>query len=247
MPKYSRLTCPVCGVVFVGHPGRVYCSDACHSASLISLDCEVCGAGFLGKSGWKFCSDVCRKRSSSMKSSARALSSRKASSKYGDKQKELILRSLSYDPETGVFTWIEPLIPGIIAGDIAGSVARSGYLYVGVNYFLYQGAVLAVLFKTGDWPPAGKVVDHIDRDPLNNRWSNLRVASLRVNCGNKRCCDNGLPVGVKILKDKPRKKPFHARIGYKNEQGKHVRKSLGYYATAEEAGRAYLEAAAKRG
>jgi hypothetical protein len=38
----------------------------------------------------------------------------------------------------------------------------------------------------GQWPPAGKVIDHIDRDPLNNAWSNLRLVSKQTDNLNRR-------------------------------------------------------------
>ena len=36
---------------------------------------------------------------------------------------------------------------------------------------------------TGEDPPA--LIDHIDRDPANNRWCNLRLATARQNTRNR--------------------------------------------------------------
>lgn len=42
-----------------------------------------------------------------------------------------------------------------------------------------------VLYMTGQWPEKGLVVDHIDGDPDNNKWDNLRVCTQGMNCRNK--------------------------------------------------------------
>lgn len=86
-------------------------------------------------------------------------------------------------------------------------------------------------------------VDHRDNDGLNNRRSNLRVASRRgLNIANARFehAASGFR-GVKFHPDTPdrrRSKPWQARI---KVFGRDI--SCGYYATAEEAAAAYDRAA----
>ena len=83
--------------------------------------------------------------------------------------------------------------------------------------------------------PGELEVDHIDRNPQNNKWENLRLATVsqnRANCGGK--SRSGLPKGVK--KNKGR---FGARIRVEG-----VEHWLGTFDTAAEAHRAYCSAAA---
>lgn len=82
--------------------------------------------------------------------------------------------------------------------------------------------------------PKGLVVDHIDRDGLNNRRANLRVCTQAENIANKspaRLAGTGY-VGVY-----PTGAHFSARISIDGE-----RRYLGRFKTAEEASAAYLRA-----
>lgn len=90
-------------------------------------------------------------------------------------------------------------------------------------------------------------IDHINGDGLDNRKSNLRLASQACNTQNKRVTKNKHGYkGVSFIgycqnkgKRWPRKKPWTANI---TAFGKNYR--LGYYETPEEAADAY-DAAAK--
>lgn len=84
---------------------------------------------------------------------------------------------------------------------------------------------------TGDWPK--QVLDHIDQDKSNDRVSNLRDVDIRTNNSNRNKKHN-LPMGVSINNEK-RRKPYHATIRINGKC-----KSLGRYATPEEAHVAYL-------
>jgi len=81
-------------------------------------------------------------------------------------------------------------------------------------------------------------VDHRDGDGLNNRRSNLRVCTSRLNIGNsRRRVDN--VTGFKGVGFNPRTRRYHAhiRVDDKNHY------LGGRFATAEEAHAAYCEAA----
>lgn len=94
---------------------------------------------------------------------------------------EYLKSRLSYDPETGIFVWLEQ--PGLpkqwntnYAGKPAGCVkhAPSGYRYIhmtlcGKSYAAHR---LIWLYVTGEEPP--KELDHRNRDATDNRWDNLR-------------------------------------------------------------------------
>jgi len=92
-------------------------------------------------------------------------------------------------------------------------------------------------------PEGNLQIDHIDGNGLNNTRANIRVCTRAENLRNRRVTPNilkGLPKGVSYFRD-GLKKPWIARISTKsiNQKSKH----LGYFETAEEAAKAYNDAA----
>ncbi len=239
MPKHEKRVCGHCGIEFGGHPSRVYCSEDCRKlgkeARLCPGVCAECGCGFRGVVNQLYCSVSCRIRRRNRKARER----RSSLPRYGDEIASAFLEELSYDKESGLFFWRD--------GKAAGSVRdrRGKYLYIGLRGHLYQAANIAYLLVEGSWPPEGMVIDHINCNGLDNRWVNLRLVSPYQNALNREGIVGRYLPGVQKMTDKPRSKPYAARIGF-TENGKHRRKSLGYFATAEEAGKAYLKAVAAR-
>lgn len=89
---------------------------------------------------------------------------------------------LHYDPETGVFTYL--VKRGIcMPGTVAGSKMIRGNHSIGLEYRRYASHRLAWLYMTGEWPQ--QEIDHIDGDALNNKWSNLRLATSGQNKQNQ--------------------------------------------------------------
>ena len=150
-------------------------------------------------------------------------------------------KALDYDPKTGVLTWrwrddVPRRTNNRFAGKPAGgSDGQYGYISVRLYDRLYQAHRLAWLWMTGEWPT--HLIDHIDMDPKNNAWDNLRPATKSQNMMNQG-------------------KPRHNKSGFKGVFGaagcwtaqiqvnrkNHI---LGTFDTAEEAHAAYCAAAAR--
>lgn len=110
------------------------------------------------------------------------------------------LRSiLAYDPMTGDLVWrrrtgddswsrqFNDKFAGRVAGAVESQVytrkkdgRQTVYRYrrVQIEGTRYEAHRLAIKMTTGEEPPC---VDHIDGDGLNNRWDNIRPASLADN------------------------------------------------------------------
>lgn len=91
---------------------------------------------------------------------------------------------IQYCPNTGQFTWIKSPATNIKVGQIAGTINKLGYVIIGYNYKTYYAHRLA--FKLMGEDIDGYEVDHIDHDPTNNRWDNLRIVSSSQNKHNSR-------------------------------------------------------------
>jgi len=95
-----------------------------------------------------------------------------------EKLKEL----LHYDPDTGIFTW-KVSRSNVRAGDVAGCMSPRGYWKIKLFNTSWFAHRLAWLYMEGYMPE--QCVDHIDRDPGNNKWDNLREASFLCNTRNQ--------------------------------------------------------------
>lgn len=123
--------------------------------------------------------------------------------------KDEIIKRLNYNPLTGDLTWAvregSDYFNKNFAGKTVGQkwVDKSGYkqattkLEVKSRKFTVVTARLCWLVHTGDWPVF--TVDHINRDPFDNRFCNLRDVSQGVNNFNK-----GFYKANRIHKDKDR-------------------------------------------
>lgn len=87
-----------------------------------------------------------------------------------------------YRPETGLFYRLTSR-GGFKVGTVAGSSHKDGYKHIYIDGKHYLCHRLAFLYMTGEMP---EFVDHKDRDRSNNKWDNLREATQRTNCGNKK-------------------------------------------------------------
>lgn len=154
---------------------------------------------------------------------------------------ERLREVLNYDPETGVFAWIANTtlrnLIGKAAGCKDGSAAHKRII-IRIDSELHMAHRLAWLYMVGEFPPSW--VDHINGDGFDNRWANLRLASVAQNMANSKTrVDN--KSGLKgVQKQKNKSGTWMARItvGRKNIY-------IGTYATKQEAHQAYLVAAQK--
>lgn len=152
---------------------------------------------------------------------------------------EQVRQALEYNQETGVFRWLvrrNGHSGGVRPGDIAGKIAGAGYRYIGLHGLMHLAHRLAIFYVSGAWPVGD--VDHIDGDPTNNAYKNLRVVTHRTNLQNQRAAKLGNRTGFLGVSPTDNGR-FRAEITVQTG-----RINLGRFDSAEEAHAAYL--AAKR-
>lgn len=138
---------------------------------------------------------------------------------------------LSYDSLSGVFRW-KVNRPRARAGDLAGCLSSGGYMRIQVAGRSYPLHRLAFLYMEGAFP--ADEVDHINRDRLDNRFSNLRKVEKAANLRNKGIYRNSA-LGVTGVSQRGSR--YRAYI---NRDGRRV--GLGTFDTLAEAKQAYASA-----
>lgn len=142
---------------------------------------------------------------------------------------------VSYDPATGAFTWL--IRRGVKAGAVPGSESQHGYLVITINRQKFYAHRLAWLYMKGELPECE--IDHKDGDGLNNRFTNLRKATLSQNQRNSKMKSNNTTGFKGVFVDRRfQDRPYRARIFV---NGKTL--NLGRFGTAAEASAAYAAAA----
>lgn len=129
---------------------------------------------------------------------------------YEEKIKDYV----RYEPESGNFYWLINTHghgKTIRPGDIANALSGQGYLQINVMKRIVRQHRLAWFFMTGEWPPKGMDIDHINGVRDDNRWTNLRLVTRSrngLNAGLRKCNKSGV-IGVSYQK---RRQVWDARI-----------------------------------
>lgn len=144
--------------------------------------------------------------------------------------KQELKNLLFFNPKIGIFTWIK----GRKKGSVAGSVDKEGYIVIHILGKIYKAHRLAFLYMTGKFPE--DQIDHVDGNPSNNAWDNLRKATNRQNQGNKKLRRNNTS-GYKGVGWHKSIKKWYSSISYDGKI------HLGYFEYAEDAALAYNFAA----
>jgi len=82
---------------------------------------------------------------------------------------------LSYNPDTGIFTWIKKPSRRVQKGYTAGTLTPTKKIAIRVKGITYQAHRLAWLYVYGNYPKWNDVVIHRDRNKTNNKISNLKL------------------------------------------------------------------------
>lgn len=144
-------------------------------------------------------------------------------------------RILHYNPETGDFTLLIRLGRKYSANRILNSICPKGYYRVSIREKSYKLHRLAFLYMTGRMPDG--IVDHVNGNPLDNRWCNLRIVNVSQSNTNRKTQKNN-KLGTKGVSFCRKKNRFKAKIT--------VRKKtiyLGLFTNIEDACAAYDNAA----
>mgnify|MGYP005821022313 CR=1 FL=1 len=158
---------------------------------------------------------------------------------------ERLKRLLSYDPESGQFTWLAREVRNHFdriwntryAGTIPNYRNSYGYILISIDGRRHFAHRLAWLYMTGAWPKDD--IDHINLQRDDNRWCNLREATRSENKANT-SLSAANKSGIKGVHWHRKYQKWHANI---KVRGKAF--FLGSFSTAEEAREAY-EAAARK-
>jgi hypothetical protein len=181
--------------------------------------CPICRNEFFTTNARQtFCSKKCsgKHRKETVKNSRVPLSQ--------ERLKDLFV----LDEATGVLYWRKNH-NGIHSGGIAGCLSPTGRWLIGIDGKRHYRYRLVFLYVYG-WMP--EMIDHKDRNPVNDRPDNLRPCTQSQNSVNSNAPKrkfSGLPRNV--IRDKRKhKNPFIARVRVNGRQ-KHV----GSFSTPQEA------------
>lgn len=141
----------------------------------------------------------------------------------------------TYDRVAGKIYWKIQLNPRGPVGNIAGTVREDNYQIIKVDGTSYLTHRVIWLLETGSFPEDGLCVDHINGDPSDNRFENLRAVTYMENSHNRDIMNKRAgksKLGVSKIGNK-----FEAEISVN-----YTSIRLGLFDTHEAASKAYWEA-----
>lgn len=124
---------------------------------------------------------------------------------------EPLLQRYNYDELSGLLT-LRKKVKYLVAeiGDEVGHLTKAGYRSVKLEGKDYKVHRLIWLMKTGSFPST--TIDHIDRVKDNNRWANLREATIPENSCNTKGTG---ALGTKGVSRHKSTGNYHAQITFK--------------------------------
>jgi hypothetical protein len=149
---------------------------------------------------------------------------------------ERLKELLHYDPETGVFTWLQTRGQQT-RGCKAGSPDKDGYIKIGINRRSYRAHRLAWFYVNGSWPT--ELIDHINGEKADNRIANLRKADFSENCQNLKGASKRSTTGLLGVRAQKKKGGISYQAAIR-VRGEFI--YLGTHPTPEAAHTAYMEA-----
>lgn len=95
-----------------------------------------------------------------------------------------VRRWFDYDPKTGWVVWRESATAhsNVNINKRAGQLRDKGYRKIMINNTAYLEHRIIWLWMTGKWPKV--TIDHINRKRDDNRWENLREATMQQQAWN---------------------------------------------------------------
>jgi hypothetical protein len=137
---------------------------------------------------------------------------------------EILERHFYYNAETGVFVNKINKSSNARKTQKAGVIRPDGYVHLAINNDVYYAHRIAWSMFYREAPPP--IIDHIDRNPSNNRISNLRAVSMSLNM---------LNTGNASIRRRGQKWAARIKVDYKERY-------LGTFKTKNEAINAYNDA-----